>query len=291
MNEVVARPIDERWGPFRNEQGAIRQRMLPLRCRSDYANRAEQWAITAVIDYWRGRLAWFRPDNGPDFILTLPGGRVAALEVRQTVTRPTGYSAFVDDDLKTIQQYELSQYRARGCAIVSHWNSWDAERLNRLDLGETVRQAARTKIDSRQLEDGDWDEKWLWVSLEEGGSSSLRQKFDGIRSVLIGTTTLGTVPGSGTITFTTPDFSSIYEMPEVSYFDEVWLAGDRQYPSDGKPGGLLIVRLLVKERMWEAFSTSRSYSFSPCREHGWDCTDGYIVYDLEQRPQLSPIRD
>ena len=235
-----------------------------MRCRSDYANRAELWAITAVIDYWRGNLAWVRSDHGPDFILTLPDGRVAALEVRSTRTKPTGYVAFVGDEFRSVEQYELPTYRARGCAIVDQWTNWDAERVNRLDSGKSVREAAKAKIDSRQLEGGDWDEKWLWVSLDEGGSSCLRRKFDGIRSILIDTSTRRTVPGSGRITFSTPDFSSLFDMPEVAYFDKVWLAGDRQYPSDGKPGGLLIVRLIVPAQRWEAFSSSRLYSFAPC---------------------------
>lgn len=282
-------PMDERWGPFRNDQGDLRQIVVPARCRSDYANRAEQWAITAVIDYWRGNLAWVRPDRGPDFILTLPDGRVAALEVRSTRTKPTGYLAFVGEELRSVEQYELPRYRAGGCAIVEQWTSWDAERVSRLDFGKAVREAAKAKIDSRQLEGDDWDEKWLWASLDEGGSSCLRRRFDGTRSILIDASTGRTVPGSGRITFTMPDFSSLFDMPEVAYYDEVWLAGDRQFPTDGKPGGLLVVRLMVRTQTWEAFSTSRLCSFAPCESHEWHCTDGHIVCDLERGPAVPQL--
>ena len=56
------------------------------------------------------------------------------------------------------------------------------------------------------------------------------------------------VPGSGTVTYQTPDVSSLFEMPEVAYFDEVWLAGGIQYARDDRPGGVLIVRPIVRDQ-------------------------------------------
>ena len=261
---------------FRNASGGLSG--VPRRCHSMFANRSEQLAICTLMERFPGQLEPVHPESGPDFSFELPDVGRVFLEVTSTDDRPTGYLAVTEEEAVPIKQYERKAYVAAGYVISTSWSSWEAEKQGHLTLLQVVQRKAKDKIDRGQFR-GLKGQRWLWIALGWGIGREIERDFEYRPGVGIDPTTLTTV--KRWLSYSIPDYAALLALPEVQSFDNVWLVGPQQVTGEGENRSSLILRLKpFCPYGWEAFSGTARYSFEPCPEHDFRCTDGHIVQKL-----------
>ena len=233
----------------------------PHQCRrpgeGDVDNQAEQIALAIVLSVERGA-KYDRPESGkgvrtPDWVLILPDGRLAALEVTAKETDYT-YEDWPEEN-GTYRVGTLNLNKTPG---------------DREHFQETLRRKMKDKAEHGQLA-GD-HEKWLCVQLDRDAGAELDLLMLPHRTNVIAGKT-----GHPYSYFGLPDFDQ--EMDDAAWFnfDEVWcITRSRQWPHT-----TLVLRLLIKERQWCSFCLRHQFHFEPPCECGeYQHHDGYIASRL-----------
>ena len=237
-------------------------------------------AICTLMERFPGQIEPVRLSRGPDFSFELPDVGRVFLEVTSADDRPTGYLAVNEEGAVPIEQYERKAYEEDGYVIVTCWSNWEAEERGHLTLRQVVQRKAKDKIDHEQFTGYD-GQRWLWIALGWGVGREIERDFEYRPSIGIDPTTKTTV--TRWLGYSIPDYADLLALPEVQYFDNVWLVGPQQVTEEGETRSSLILRLNPSSPDgWEAFSGTARYSYEPCPEHYFGCTDGYITQSVPQ---------
>lgn len=248
-----------------------------------FTNRSEQLAICTLMERFPGQVEPVRLESGPDFSFELPDVGHVFLEVTSTDDKPTGYLAINKNGAVPIEQYQRKAYEAAGYVISTGWSSSDAKKLGHLTLRDVVQRKAKDKIDHGQL-DGREGQRWLWISLGWGTGREIERDFEYRPAFGIDPTTGTTV--TRWLSSSIPDYADLLALPEVQEFDNVWLVGPQQVTREGETRSSLILRLQPHSPDgWEAFSGTARYSYEPCPEHYYHCTDGHIAQKIPARTE------
>ena len=183
-----------------------------------------------------------------------------------------------EEETVRIKQYERKSYEEAGYVIATNWSNWKAKEQGHLTLLQVVQRKAKDKIDHGQFT-GLEGQRWLWIAIGWGTGREIERAFEYRPGIGIDPITRTTV--ARWLGYSIPDYADLLALPEVQYFDNVWLVGPQQVTRERENRSSLILRLNPSSPDgWEAFSGTARYSFQPCPEHYFDCTDGYIVQDL-----------